>query len=653
MKDLGLRIRDAEFEAERLQQRAVTEATTIADVLAALRRQYLPLLLCTFIGLVAGVVHHVTTPEQYYTSATVLVDERRSDLDEEITASIPFLRNDTSLLNEMQVLKSLQLATEVARRVELQENDVFLYPPSSLARTIVSNAKAWVVGLLGLEEEVVETAPLDPEQQEAAQLLGAASKLQRDISIERIGLSFSIDISYIGHDPALAAEIVNTYADAYLEDRLNANVESTERTAEWMRTRLEELEQSASDVQAEAAALRQSDPTKIAQLRELAQRATNLDALYQRISARYEQISIQGSFPVSNGRVLTRSIVPKTAALPKMWQTLAVTTLLGLMFGFMLAVLREARERSFRVSTDVYDYTGRAFLGHLPRINLKDLSSGPPPKTKEIMLSAQTLSVERALDPEASRSDPAQIEWERRKAKELSPYLFWSVLMPQTMFSETLRNIHTTVDLGAADGSSKVVAVTSMLPEEGKTTLAVNYANMLAKSGARTLLIDMDLQGFSLSNTLNIPAGPGIVEVLRGGAPLPDAMHVLDYTGLNILPSGPTQQRSVAGDVLYQHNMQALMRELRKHYDYVVLDMPPLGKVSDAKAMIAQLDKIILVCEWGKTPRSLVTQYLAHEPEISQKVAGIALNKVNVRKLQKYARPGWPESYLETDPKPA
>ncbi|MEO1140409.1 MAG: AAA family ATPase [Pseudomonadota bacterium] len=652
MKSIGLRVRDADFEAERVQHRSTTDATTLADVSAAARRQFFPLALCTFLGFTGGLVHHATTPKQYYTSATVLVDERRSDLEEEITASIPFLRNDTSLLNEIQVLKSLQLATEVVRRLELQENDTFLYPPSSLARSIVSGAISRVKNLVGIDQQVTDVAPADPAQLEAFQLLNASSKLQGDIRVERIGLSFSIDISYIGHDPKLAADIVNTYAETYLEDRLNANLESTERTTEWMRTRLEELEQSSADVLARASALRQSDPTKVVELRELAQRAANLDALYQTISARYEQVSIQGSFPVSNGRILTQSIVPKSAALPKLWQTLAVVTLMGIMLGFAWAMWRESRERSFRVSKDVHDYTGRAFLGHLPQINLKDFDGAQPQEIKEIMLRAETDKPNKTLDPKASHSGASQTEFDWRKAKTLPARLFWSVWMPQSMFSETLRNIHTTVGMGKSDGKHMVIAVTSMLSGEGKTTLAVNYANMLAKSGARVVLIDMDLHGFNLSDALNVPAGPGIFEVLRGETPLPDAVQVLDYTGLNILPSGPTRQKSAAGDVVYQQNMQALISELRKDYDYVILDMPPLGKVSDGKAMIAHLDKIILVCEWGKTPRSLITRYLAHEPEIAQKVVGIVLNKVNVRKLLKYARPGWPESYLETDLKP-
>ncbi len=649
MKDIGLRIRDADLSVERHQDRAVTEATTLDDVMAALRRQYLPLVLFAAMGMAAGAIHHITTPKQYYVSATVLVNERRSEVDQEITATVPFARNDTSLLNEMQVLTSLQLATEVTRQLNLQDNDIFINPPSSLARDIVSGLKQFIVGVIGIDDEPVAPVSTDLEQQRVNQLTQTASKLQRDIGITRIGLSFSIEISYVGHDPELAAQIVNTYASAYLEDGLNANVESTQRTAEWLRGRLDQLEEDSADLLAQAAQLRQNDPTRTAELRDMAQRAATLDALHQTLSARYEQILIQGSFPISNGRILTQSIVPKNAALPKLWQTLALTTLLGLMLGFAVAVLREARDRSFRVSTDVQNDTGCAFLGHLPRIAVKDLSDTPQPKTRQIMLSAQENSGEQADGPKTAPGELTRLDQHQRRAKETSPQLFWSVLMPQSMFSETLRNIHTTVDLAASDQTSKVVAVTSVLPQEGKTTLAVNYANMLAKSGARTLLIDLDLHGSDLSQALKIPDGPGIAEVLRGGAPLPDAVHHLDFTGLDVLPSSATQRQSLAGDVLYQQNMQALMTELRKHYDYVVLDMPPLGKVSDAKAMIAQIDKIILVCEWGKTPKSLVAQYLTHEPEIADKIAGIVLNKVNIAKLHKYARPGWPESYLATN----
>ena len=642
MKEIGLRIRDADLEAERLQQRAAGEATTLGDVLASARRQAVPLFVSVLIGLLIGLVHYATTPKQYYASATVLVDDRRSEIDQQVTASIPFARNDTSFLNEIQVLKSLQLATEVVRRTDLQNSDLFLFPPSSLARNIVS-------GIMGLVRSEDPVPTLTAEQQQEARILGAASKLQGNIIIERIGLSFSINIAYIGHDPELASQIVNTYAEAYHADHVNANVESTEQTAEWRVRRLAELEHRAAEIQAEAAALRQSDPTQVAQLRQLAQRESTLNSLYQTIAARYQEVSIQGSFPVTNGRILTRSPVPKNPALPKLSRTLAVAILLSLMLGFAIAVLREMREQAFRVSTEVYNHTGKSFLGHLPRIDLKNLSDRPPPETSAIVLNEQTHSGGSPEGDDAAPSDASSMEAEWQEAKTLSPELFWSVLMPQSTFSGTLRNIHSTIGLESGDSLCNVVAFTSMLPDEGKTTVAMNYANMLAKSGARVLLMDADIRGSGLSTSLRLPESPGVVDVLRGRAPLPDAIHVLPFTNLHILLPGPDREQSVAGDILYQQNARALMAELRNHYDCIVLDMPPLGKSAEAKAMIAHIDQIVLVCDWGRTPRSLVTQYLAHESEIAKKIIGVALNRVDIQKLSKYARPGWPESYTEAD----
>ncbi|MDX8350610.1 AAA family ATPase [Cognatiyoonia sp. IB215446] len=610
MKDIGLRVRDADAQADRPEGAAVGGATTLGDVLAVLRRQWLPLVLLTLLGLMAGAVHHVTTPKQYYVAATVLVDERPVALDQEITASIPFARNDTSLLNEMQVLRSLQLATEVARRLDLHNEDVFIFPPSSLARDIISGTKGTLTGLISSDAAEETQVASDPAADEARRLRGAAAKLQRDIRISRIGMSFSIEISYIGHDPALAADVVNTYATAYLDDGLNANVESTERTTAWMRNRLAELEETSAAVLAEAAAMRRTEPENVMELRELAQRAATLDALYQTLSARYAQMSLQGSFPVSNGRILTESLVPRTAALPKLWRTLSVMGLLGLMAGFLLAVLREMRERGFRVSSDIHTHTDHAFLGHLPQIEPKSAASGTP-----------------------QRQVPTQF--------------LWAVDMPQSTFAETLRNIHATVALGATDGLGRVLAVTSMLPGEGATTLAVNYANMLAASGARTMLIDLGATDAGLREALNLPGSAGLIDVLHSKAQVSDALQRLDATGLDILPAGTGRRQPVAADIVYQRHLRALVQELRNHYDHIVLDTPALGTTADVKAMLGLLDRIVLVCEWGQTPRSLVTRYLAQEPDVSQKVLGIALNKVNMAKLARYARPGWPESYLQ------
>ena len=93
--------------------------------------------------------------------------------------------------------------------------------------------------------------------------------------------------------------------------------------------------------------------------------------------------------------------------------------------------------------------------------------------------------------------------------------------------------------------------------------------------------------------------------------------------------------------------MTALIESLRHRYDFVVLDLPPLGTIADTKIMLSRIDHIILQCAWGKTPRTLVRDYLRMEPEVARKVLGIVLNKVEMRRLRKFARPGSWETYLE------
>ncbi len=641
MNNMGLYIGDTLGDPDAINRHPANDVTTLGDVMAALRRQYLPLMFFALLGVAGGVTHHLTSPPQYYTQATVLIDDRMSDLTEEISSSTPLVRNDTSLLNEIEVLKSLQLATEVVRQTDLHNSGAFLDPPVSLASRTVSSIKTRVVDFLGLEEDIPDPVPMTPEQREEARILATAAKLQGDMGIERIGLSFSVEISYVGTNAALASLLVNTYAQAYLADHLNANLDSTRRTAEWMQERLKEIDQSSRDVLQQAADLRQNDPSQGQRLRELAQRAANLDALSDTISARYEQVAIQGSFPVTNGRILTHSIVPKDAALPKLWQNLSIFTILGLMAGLCVAALRESGEQKFRVSSDVYTHTDQRFLGHLPLINLRELSDNAPPATREIILSKAQGSGLNAAE------ENARLEVERQSVMRLAPHLFWSVLAPQSLFNETLHNIHSTVENGSSRRDCVAIAVTSMLPGEGKTMLAANYANMLAKYGARTLLIDMDLTGGGISHALEMSDGPGIHQVLKGTVPMPDAIRKLPFTGLDVMPCLAAATPSFAGDILYHQNLTVLIEELRNRYDCIVFDMPSLGKVSDVKVVLAQLDQILMVSEWGKTPRRLVTQYLAQEPEIAQQIVGIALNKVDIGKLSKYARPGWPDSYLD------
>lgn len=625
LNDLGMKIRDAEFRPDTLNRSpAQDRTTTLGDLLAAARRQRWPLMLCTALGLGIGLVKHITTPPLYYSAATVLVDVRMDESGGEITPTTPFLRNDTSLLNEIQVLRSLRLAEEVTRRLSLHETQVFLNPPESLARSILSAALDAVQGLIGADPE---TPPL-PESSEDAAIKSAALILQRDVGIDRIGQSFTIDISYVGPEPALATAIVNTYAESYLADHLNANMEVTARMSEWMQARIDELQRESEAIQVRAEALRAQNPPDTKALKALAQRAANLETLQQTLSSRYEMVTIEGSYPVTNGRILSEAAVPKKPDLPKLWQSVAIATILGFMVGFVIAILRESRERAFRVGEDVWAEIGKPFLGYMPLFDSAALSRQAPRGKGE--------GGKNNGDTDA-----------RSVVQSTAPSLFMSLLDSRSLMADTLRNVQSTIMLAATDSGAQVIGVSSMVAGEGKTTLAANYANLVAQSGARTLLVDLDLHRSALSRMLQCNQGADLIRILDGTATLDEALQTVSVSGLDFLPCIPAHNTQRSSDALMRQTMTALIESLRHRYDFVVLDLPPLGTIADTKIMLARIDHIILQCAWGKTPRNLVRDYLRMEPEVAQKMLGVVLNKVEMRRLRKFARPGSWETYLE------
>ena len=653
MKDLGIRIREADFDMD-LPVADTGQGTTLGDLLSAARRQYLPVLLCGLLGVMLGLANYITTPPLYFAQSRVLVEDRISELAAEITANTPLVRNDTALLNEMQVLRSLQLATVVVEATNLTENNIYLSPPDSGLNALISNAKSWVKGLIPTGSPIeASDQDLTAEQQKTRRTQAIATSLQQSVWIERVGDSFSIDISMATHDPKLTADLVNAYADAYLADYLNANLQASNRTADWMRNRLDELLETANAASRNAEQFRANNKVSDLQgLRELEQRATTLNALHDTIAQRYEQIIIEGSFPSTNGRILTRAITPKNPVSPRLFQIVSIATLIGLILGTAIAVLREYGERYFRTGEDVAKYTGLPFLGYLPtfksppRLVKPDLKNPvDSPKLASEFTSSRNSEVPDDTDVNLPGA-VAPSALETRPLDVFAPHLFIPVLEPKSIYSASLRNIHATLEQSLPGKSGAVVAVASMLPNEGNSTLAANYANMVAKFGARTLLIDADMNQPALSAALNCSDGAGISQVLDGSCNLVDAIRKLPETGLDFLPSTFDEQPGITNEALFRQSVPKLIHALRTHYDFVILDLPPLSMAVDTKALLPEIDRIILACEWGVTPRNLARQFMAREPDVARKILGIVLNKVNLKELPKYSTFGSSESYL-------
>jgi len=358
-------------------------------------------------------------------------------------------------------------------------------------------------------------------------------------------------------------------------------------------------------------------------LHELEQKADALSALYQSFLSRHAQALQQSSFPIAKARVISKAMEPTSPSRPRKSLVLGLSLVLGIFAGVGFGGLQEFRERFFRTGEDVRAGLDLSFFGYLPRIGGKSKRS------------QGSIPAELPAD-----SGPEQLP-------DMPRILRIAANAPSSSFAETLRNAKLASDIVLQGKESKVLSFLSVLPREGKTTVAANFAELLAASGVRTLLIDGDLRNPSLSRSLSLTSQKGLVEVIVGEARWQDVIMVSRKTGLAIIPAVVRGRVSHTSELLSGPSMRELISEARKVYDYIVIDLPPIGPVVDAKAFEPLADGFVMVAEWGATPRALVRTTLNEEPQIAEKVLGIILNKTDMKKLARYGKFGGSEQYLD------
>jgi capsular exopolysaccharide synthesis family protein len=179
---------------------------------------------------------------------------------------------------------------------------------------------------------------------------------------------------------------------------------------------------------------------------------------------------------------------------------------------------------------------------------------------------------------------------------------------------------------------------------EGKSSVALSLSAMIAQAGRRALLIDCDLHRPSLSSTIGGDSDISLLEILYGEASLADAITSNDRYGFFFL-TGPTTVRPVhTADILNSEPMSRLLAETRQDYDYVIVDLPPILPVVDARACAHLFDAFIIVAEWGKTDIDDLKRAFEMAPAINEQLLGVVLNKVNVEAMQQIEGYGYADS---------
>jgi len=371
-----------------------------------------------------------------------------------------------------------------------------------------------------------------------------------------------------------------------------------------------------ADVEAEGQGVAQSNQSQV-KLDELQQRSTALSTLYNSFLSRYETAIQQQSFPIPSLRIISQPNMPVTPSSPRTMLILAACMVLGLFFGALFGAINELRERSFRVGTQITRELGLRFLGYLPKLPVRGM-----------------------LGLRKGRQQSADDINERIRAQVLG-------LRPNslaTTFTETLKSSKLAMQSRRHAGRGVLVGVVSALPGEGKTAFAMAMAEMLAASGSRTLLIDADLRHPAATRFLTPHAEEGLIDV-AAGRPWRAVTHT-DETGLLVLPAANAGREAPPIDLFASAPIQALLQDSRSSYDFIIVDLPPLGPVVDALSILPLIDGYVLVAEWGKTPKRLIRSLFEREPQLAEAVLGVVLNKVDFKKLPRYSNVGEAERYL-------
>lgn len=205
-------------------------------------------------------------------------------------------------------------------------------------------------------------------------------------------------------------------------------------------------------------------------------------------------------------------------------------------------------------------------------------------------------------------------------------YILISDLGPHNMFCEAIRGVRSAVKFGHPGRKQQVLLVTSAVPGDGKTTFTVNFAATLAAAGQRVLLIDSDLRRGTTCFFFGHPRDPGLTEILTGELHWMDVLNESPIPNLDAIHSG--RLATNPGELLLSPIVGEFLAEVRNHYEYIIIDCPPLTAIDDTFSLMNQVDASLFVVRAGQTSMRFAKNSLLAAAQRGAEIIGIVLNGI-------------------------
>ncbi len=390
------------------------------------------------------------------------------------------------------------------------------------------------------------------------------------------------------------------------------------------------------------ASLLQNEKEYLNKLRDLENTAKNLRTTYDDnasfLQRDIEQLQ-QQSMPTSGARIISLALPPLRRSYPKASLVLGGAALAGLILGFAIGLYRDMADRTFRSREQVETILDVPCITMVPRLGTaceKQASRNWRERLSENIsnnlgfLPTQLLS---KFTYTGSKSNPEVAQMELLASLANATPISSDPSCPR--FLDALETIG--LSLGQAHAASQIIGVTSALANEGKSTITAYLARTLAHSGRRVILVDCHLKAGKLTKVFAEQSPIGLREIVMAGVSTQTAIKQHEG-GFAFLPAGTGVCPTHPNEIFAMPKSHILFDELRKGFDYILLDLPPLGPVTDIVAIGKFVDFYLFVIEWGGTQTTVVQQTLHRTKIVRNNTVGAILNKVDLESLGDYER---------------
>ncbi|MFH1760683.1 MAG: polysaccharide biosynthesis tyrosine autokinase, partial [bacterium] len=348
---------------------------------------------------------------------------------------------------------------------------------------------------------------------------------------------------------------------------------------------------------------------------ELLQKAAELDRLrrqkeiseqtYQRLLDQYYKIKTE-TLPAEQGKITISDEprLPNRAEDKLAGRFYLIGALLGLIIGFLIALLQEYMDNSVKSTDDVENYLKISVLGTIPHIDLKD---------------KKTVQVNRRSSHQAKKTQ-----------RSYYPGEILDFYRDETIASEAYRSLRTNLFFASPDNPIRTLVISSSGPHEGKSLTATNLALSCAHAGKRTLLIDTDLRRPVIHHILQMKRENGFSDMFLDNATLDKSIKPSGVENLWVITAGHFTPNPA--ELLTSKKIETFIGYFKEQYDLAIFDTPPLLAVTDAALLSVKTDGIVLVIKAGKTSIDVVNRATATLRNIRVHIFGAILNDIDLKR---------------------